>query len=314
MSLLPSSSSSHFGHDHDHRLHQHQHQHHDDDYDDSDSDSMNDSNNDNDNDNNNNEDNDYKFKDNPKDVEEYLTTTTGGISTVPLTYRDVHNLRNEPKYIDTQMDDLLSKELLNLSLKDRNAINEEIHGVECLAIEETPDMLSIALDNLCTEISMLSDTQKIAYNKSQQHINISNNSKTSLYINTSDFRLRFLRCELFDCKKAALRMVNFLDLLLEIFGDFVLRRPIQITDFNRDEMQIFRLGLLQLLPYRDRSGRRIFASVGGFGLRTPLITRVSYIVIQYVFIYLIWIFDLDFGCYFPSFLPSRSTVSRKDLN
>jgi hypothetical protein len=292
MSLLPSSSSSHFGHDHDHRLHQHQH--HDDDYDDSDSDSMNDSNNDND--NNNNEDNDYKFKDNPKDVEEYLTTTTGGISTVPLTYRDVHNLRNEPKYIDTQMDDLLSKELLNLSLKDRNAINEEIHGVECLAIEETPDMLSIALDNLSIEISMLSDTQKIAYNKSQQHINISNNNKTSLYINTSDFRLRFLRCELFDCKKAALRMVNFLDLLLEIFGDFVLRRPIQITDFNRDEMQIFRLGLLQLLPYRDRSGRRIFASVGGFGLRTPLITRVSYIVIQYVFIYLfdIYFFDLDF--------------------
>jgi hypothetical protein len=289
MSLLPSSSSSHFGHDHDHRLHQHQH--HDDDYDDSDSDSMNDSNNDNDNDNNNNEDNDYKFKDNPKDVEEYLTTTTGGISTVPLTYRDVHNLRNEPKYIDTQMDDLLSKELLNLSLKDRNAINEEIHGVECLAIEETPDMLSIALDNLSIEISMLSDTQKIAYNKSQQHINISNNNKTSLYINTSDFRLRFLRCELFDCKKAALRMVNFLDLLLEIFGDFVLRRPIQITDFNRDEMQIFRLGLLQLLPYRDRSGRRIFASVGGFGLRTPLITRVSYIVI---FI-LLYLFDFDFN-------------------
>jgi hypothetical protein len=288
MSLLPSSSSSHFGHDHDHRLHQHQH--HDDDYDDSDSDSMNDSNNDNDN-NNNNEDNDYKFKDNPKDVEEYLTTTTGGISTVPLTYRDVHNLRNEPKYIDTQMDDLLSKELLNLSLKDRNAINEEIHGVECLAIEETPDMLSIALDNLSIEISMLSDTQKIAYNKSQQHINISNNNKTSLYINTSDFRLRFLRCELFDCKKAALRMVNFLDLLLEIFGDFVLRRPIQITDFNRDEMQIFRLGLLQLLPYRDRSGRRIFASVGGFGLRTPLITRVSYIVI---FI-LLYLFDFDFN-------------------
>lgn len=290
MSLLPSSSSSHFGHDHDHRLHQHQHHDDDDDNDsDSDSDSMNDSNNDND--NNNNEDNDYKFKDNPKDVEEYLTTTTGGISTVPLTYRDVHNLRNEPKYIDTQMDDLLSKELLNLSLKDRNAINEEIHGVECLAIEETPDMLSIALDNLCTEISMLSDTQKIAYNKSQQHINISNNNKTSLYINTSDFRLRFLRCELFDCKKAALRMVNFLDLLLEIFGDFVLRRPIQITDFNRDEMQIFRLGLLQLLPYRDRSGRRIFASVGGFGLRTPLITRVSYIVI---FI-LLYLFDFDFN-------------------
>jgi hypothetical protein len=204
-----------------------------------------------------------KYSDNPKDFEEYLTTTG-----TPLTHRDVLNLRTEPKNIDTQMDDLLSKGLLGLSLQDRNAINEEIHGVQTLAPEETPEMLTAALDNLSVEISMISNTQKVAYNKSQE-------ISTTSYINSADFRLRFLRCDLFDAKKAALRIVNFLDLLLEIFGDFALRRPIQMTDFNRDELQVFRLGLQQLLPYRDRSGRRIFASVGGFGLRTPLMTRVS---------------------------------------
>jgi hypothetical protein len=204
-----------------------------------------------------------KYKDNPKEVEEFLTTTG-----TPLTYRDVRNLITEPKNIDTQMDNLLSKELLDLSLQDRNAINEEIHGVQTLAPEETPEMLTAALDDLSFEISMISDTQKVAYNKSQE-------ISTTSYINTADFRLRFLRCDLFNANKAALRIVKFVDLLLEIFGDFALRRPIQMTDFKRDELQVFRLGLLQLLPYRDRSGRRIFASVGGFGLRTPLMTRVS---------------------------------------
>ena len=62
-----------------------------------------------------------KYKDNPKDVEEFLlTTTTTG---TPLTYRDVRNFKNDnTQNIDTQMDDLLSKELLGLSLQDRNAI------------------------------------------------------------------------------------------------------------------------------------------------------------------------------------------------
>jgi len=147
-------------------------------------------------------------------------------------------------------------------------MNEEIHGVQTLASEETPEMLTAALDNLTAEISMI--PIKVAYDASQE--------LTSTYVNTADFRLRLLRCHLFNAKKAASGMVLFLDVLLEIFGEFALRRPIQLTDFNREEMQVFRLGLQQLLPYRDRSGRRIYASVGGFGLTTPLLTRVKIII------------------------------------
>ena len=43
------------------------------------------------------------------------------------------------------IDDLLSSELLKLSLQDRNAINEEIHGVRCLALPETPALLETGL-------------------------------------------------------------------------------------------------------------------------------------------------------------------------
>lgn len=207
-------------------------------------------------------DSNNRFDDNPKEVSEFLSSTGA-----PLTYTDVRNLTTEalPSNNEKIMDDFLSRELLQLSLQDRNTMNEEIHGVQTLASEETPEMLTAALDNLTAEISMI--PIKVAYDASQE--------LTSTYVNTADFRLRLLRCHLFNAKKAASGMVLFLDVLLEIFGEFALRRPIQLTDFNREEMQVFRLGLQQLLPYRDRSGRRIYASVGGFGLTTPLLTRVS---------------------------------------
>ena len=165
---------------------------------------------------------------------------------------------------DRQLDGLLSRELMQLNFQDRNAINEEIHGVQTLAPEETPEMLTAALDDLSREISFLQ--KKTAFDMSQEYPNT--------YVNSADFRLRFLRCDLFDSKKAAERMVQFLDLLYEVFGDYALRRPIQMSDFTREEMQVFRTGHYQLLPYRDRSGRRVFAAVGGFGLRFALITRV----------------------------------------
>ena len=50
----------------------------------------------------------------------------------------------------------------------------------------------------------------------------------------SDFRLRFLRSELFDAAKAAKKIVGFLDLLLEYYGEFALRRPIRLSDLGKE--------------------------------------------------------------------------------
>jgi len=95
------------------------------------------------------------------------------------------------------------------------------------------------------------------------------------YVNTVEFRLRFLRCELFDAKKAALRLVKFLDFVHEIFdGNELLRRPIKITDLSKAEMKIMRLGIYQLLPYRDRSGRPVYAELGDMGFMLDLKMRM----------------------------------------
>jgi len=169
------------------------------------------------------------------------------------------------------VDDLLSKELLQLSVKDRNDIQEEIHGVKCLAVNETPQLIEESLRKLAVELDeRIPDSQKQAYLQSLQppkelleHQRILQQLHQleplpqSTYINDDNFRLRFLRCELFDVKKAAKQMANFLDLLVELFGDYALRRPVRLSDFTKEELRHMRKGRYQTLPYRDRSGRRI---------------------------------------------------------
>ena len=151
-----------------------------------------------------------------------------------------------------EVDDLLSKELLQLSVKDRNDLQEEIHGVRCLAPEETPRFVEDSLRNLAIELDeVIPDSQKQAYLQSQQR------PASRAYVNGREFRLLFLRCELFDCHKAAERMATVCDGLLDLFGRYALERPIKLSDFTNAELKAIRKGRLQYLPFRDRSGRRI---------------------------------------------------------
>jgi hypothetical protein len=158
------------------------------------------------------------------------------------------------------IDSLLSDELLRLSLRDRNAIDEEIHGVLALAPKESPQFLEAALFELSVELNRIpnDNPSKAAYLQSQKFPNT--------YVDGSDFRLRFLRCELFDVKKAAIRMVKFLSIASELFGMIVLQRPVRFTDLTKEEEKLFRIGNVQPFPYRDRAGRTIMAWVGDFGL------------------------------------------------
>jgi len=206
------------------------------------------------------------YADNPQEVNKLFSRYTLRMSLGDLQRKKYTGGHMDD--LDGQMDDLLSRELLQLSLQDRNAINEEIHGVRTIAPKESPEMLAEQLRNMDIEINKIE--MKDAFDRSQQFPNT--------YINQAEFRLRFLRADLFEAQKAALKMVNFLDLISELFGDFALRRQIQMSDFSREEMQIFRVGHQQLLPYRDRSGRRIYSSVGGFGMDVPLVSRVKILI------------------------------------
>lgn len=200
---------------------------------------------------------------------------------------------------DRQLDDMIAEDFTKLSFQDRNAISEEMHGVSTLSPIETPEMVASAVHRLSLEIDAI--RHKPSYDKSQQWNSISTNmgidytqsiysynSETlsagthSTYVNTLDFRLRFLRADLFDAKKAARRLVNFLEMVMELYGgnDELLRRPIGLNDLkSKEEKDYLKQGNHQLLPFRDRSGRRVVAMVPDVE-RIPCIRmRVSVVVV-----------------------------------
>ncbi|OEU12029.1 hypothetical protein FRACYDRAFT_263374 [Fragilariopsis cylindrus CCMP1102] len=213
------------------------------------------------------------------------------------------------------VDELLSNELLKLSVNDRTAIDEEIHGVTCLSPKESPEFLSRSLWAFQNEID--NTNSSIPYSKKQIYHDIVNrvswrrttrqleqqqqqqqqqDSSTNnigqqqpipipipipiekhYVINDMNFRLRFLRCELFDIKKAVLRYFNYLNFINDLWGFDIVSQNTQIgiKDFTKSELKFFKRGLFQILPFRDRSGRRIIVVMGGMGTTNTLIARAK---------------------------------------
>jgi hypothetical protein len=133
-------------------------------------------------------------------------------------------LQNEDVF-PMPLDEMLSRDLLQMSVQERNAIYEEMHGVTNLCPEETPEFLSRSLSELDHELQEIPTNDKIAYQEAQGF--------KGTYVKDAEFRLKFLRTDLFDAKKAAIRMVKFLDLLKSHYGVTALRRPIQLSDLGK---------------------------------------------------------------------------------
>ena len=164
---------------------------------------------------------------------------------------------------------------MQLSLKDRNDIQEEIHGVKCLAPLETTEFLERSIAELDAELQTI-----ILSSLNAAALLLAKSLGRESYANDAEFKLRFLRCELFDVPAAALRLCEYLNQVRSLFGDVALQRELQLQkDFTREEIREFRKGYFQLLPFRDRSGRRIIIAFprDGFHERN-LEVRVSYVI------------------------------------
>jgi hypothetical protein len=309
------------------------------------------------------------------------------------------------------VNDSLSKELLKLSLNDRNAMEEEIHGVRCLSslIKETPQLLKEKINEFDIELQKVillrrnkkrkssineqnnkkakqqqqqqrqqqqqqqqklgnsnsktknsinkqttedsytdsgSDTDVLrniipgitnSYNPMQSQQSSQNQNqnqyqnhghgdddqkqdKELCYVNDPEVRLRFLRCDSFDSKKAVKRFVSFLEFSKALFGNFIADRPPRISDFSncnssnnsssnnysnssnnttskskiissnnnrREERRALQNSRAQYLPFRDRAGRRIHCLVGKVGLDLDFILRCKIVM------YLHWIASED---------------------
>lgn len=74
----------------------------------------------------------------------------------------------------------------------------------------------------------------------------------------NEHKLMFLRCEEFDAKRAAERLVEYWKCRVQVFGPDKAYGPTTIEKaFEEDDMYELSLGYLQFMPFRDVSGRAI---------------------------------------------------------
>jgi len=154
-------------------------------------------------------------------------------------------------YAAEYVDSLLAKEFNSLTVQERSKTYEELHGViDC--VNETPAFVESCLLQLDEELSRISD--KPAYDMAEQ--------QNRAYVTDPKFRLRFLRVASFNPRKAAIRLVAFLEGKLRFFGRETLTRRFRPSDLSKDDIACLRSGPTQVLPVRDRSDRPVVMDVG----------------------------------------------------
>ena len=146
-------------------------------------------------------------------------------------------------------DVMLAHDLNALSLQERNQVYEEIHGVEA-TIPETPEILESGLGNLEMQLQEL-----LQRNTPFRDLMNQLPSTTLQYLASPRFRLQFLRADNFDIEKVAMRMVNYILYVKDMFGVRCLGRPLVLDDLDKEDIAAVKGGVFQFLPSRDVTGR-----------------------------------------------------------
>lgn len=145
---------------------------------------------------------------------------------------------------------MFAAELNQMTYQEREKMYEELHGVEQV-VQETDHVLETRLEEMDRALQDL--PSRSIYEKAK--------SIDARYVEDRTFRLMFLRSEYYNAERAAVRLVNFLENKVLIFGEETLTRPIYMSDLNDDDMAVLKSGILQLIPVRDRSGRVVLIDV-----------------------------------------------------
>jgi hypothetical protein len=219
------------------------------------------------------------------------------ISDEPVANENNKDNDNDLEEVDMKaVDDFLSKEISELSYRDRYLINLDVRGNNVLAATEPNELYLIGLEALDKQLllgmttssssstSTSTSTAKIIMDhqhqtqtqKNQQHwynykyYRLAEKLNSPM-IKSRDFRSKFARANCFDPAKAANRMEMYLEIICENFGNDALTRQVRLTDLDKVERDLLKSGCLQILPFRDSAGRRIVASLGNFGahIHTP---------------------------------------------
>lgn len=151
------------------------------------------------------------------------------------------------------VEEVLAREFNGLSMVEQDQVLFDIHGIPQLD-DDDPEDVESCISDLEKELGKI--RTKTAFEEAR-YLNAG-------YVNSRQFRLLFLRCERFDARKAAKKMVTHFEAKKSLFGSGeVLARGITLSDMTADDTDALEAGFMQILPTRDAAGRSVFVIVPG---------------------------------------------------
>eukprot|EP00980_Cylindrotheca_fusiformis_P001057 scaffold291_cov92-Cylindrotheca_fusiformis.AAC.4 len=151
-----------------------------------------------------------------------------------------------------QTEALLAGEMKKLTVEEMSIALEDVHCVGN-AIFETPELIQRALFEFCEEAR--------AQSNSVYEIALQQNRK---YVEGEAFRLRFLRCNMFEIKSSVSQMMKFLQYKAKYFGIHKLGSDIFLSDLTNEDRDLLQSGFLHVQQCKDRCGRTVVWFFNGF--------------------------------------------------
>lgn len=160
-------------------------------------------------------------------------------------------------------DRMIAAELNRLTLKEREEVFNDIHGLPEMR-EETHQFIQSCFDQF--DAYLFAIKHNTAYELAE--------SLSPLYVRRDEFKLLFIRACRYDPHAAANKMIKFFELKKELWGVGKLCQDITLDDLDEGALETLKSGSDgQVSPVRDMAGRPIVIFI--IGLRkTKIIESV----------------------------------------
>ena len=148
-----------------------------------------------------------------------------------------------------EIDSFLAWSMTQISATERQLALEDLHGLRMTPAEQ-PESVSIWLAVL--DIHLNSIKMGTIYEVAER--------MDKSYITSQEFRMLFLRSEQYDPEAAAKKIIKFLEVKKDLFGQEKLVKKITLQDLDDDDLMCLKSGGVQVLPFPDSTGRKIVAA------------------------------------------------------
>lgn len=172
-----------------------------------------------------------------------------GISVPPLDIHDDNAFKVLPDIKPEDVESELTEKIKKLQMSDQEQIYNDMYGVAG-ELQETQESIRASLDQFEKEVDKLEHVP--AYDLACL--------LGPEYVKNESFRLRFLRADSHNAKRAAQRFTYHFKVKLDLFGHDLLVKDITQDDLEEKPLEGLYNGFSQFFPSRDRAGRMVHVS------------------------------------------------------